>query len=235
MPLNQLIIEQSDNVNHQFTDDDFKLSRWLSDENSVALSGGRGASQKILIQGQACVLRHYLRGGLVARVLHDQYLWTGHKHSRPYLERRAVQHALLHQLPVPEVVAYRIQQTGLIYRASIISQYINNQGTLATYLYDNNMPDDNWFALGELIRRLHQAGIFHADLNANNILINAEGNFNLIDFDKAEIVISTEKKLEKNIQRLLRSVKKIQGIREQQKLPFHFTTQQWNQFLAGYR
>ncbi len=234
MSFNQNIIKQSDSIAHQFTSEDFNLSYWHSESGSIVLSGGRGASQKILIDGQFYVLRNYLRGGLIARLLHDQYFWTGLNKTRPFLEQKAIEQALLHKLPVPEVVAFNVQKQGLFYRASIISRYINNQGTLASFMYENELPEKLWFELGKLIKKLHQANIFHADLNANNILINEAGEFYIIDFDKAEIISSTATSSGKNVHRLLRSLLKIQKLREAQNRPFNFNLQQWQFLLEGY-
>ncbi len=235
MLFNQLIINQTNSVDHCFSEKDFELSFWHSQKNSVELTGGRGASLKIIIDGQFYVLRQYLRGGLIARLLKDQYFWTGLTRTRPYLELKAVQHAVEKKLPVPEVVAYQVYQQGVFYKASIISRYIDNEGTLASFLYENVLQDNQWFELGKLIRTLHQANLFHADLNANNILLDETGKFYIIDFDKAQIMRSMTTQGEKNIQRLLRSLQKIQTLRLQQNLPFHFDMMQWNHLLEGYK
>ncbi len=235
MPINQLIIKQLETIDYQFTQRDFELSYWHTKNNSEALTGGRGASQKITIQRQFYVLRHYLRGGLIARFLRDQYLWTGLKNSRPYQEQQVTQHAFQKLLPVPEVVAFCVQKNGLFYRASIISRFINNSGTLAGWLFDSTLADQQWFELGGVIKRLHQADIFHADLNANNILIDDNGQFSIIDFDKAKIVSPLGTAADNNIQRLLRSLKKIQTSRHKQGLAFNFSLTQWQQLIEGYR
>ncbi len=235
MPFKQLIIKQIDSVKHPFNETDFNLAYWQSKKDSTELSGGRGASQKITIKRQCYVLRHYLRGGLIARFLYDLYLWTGLKQSRPYVEKEVVQIALQNNLPVPEVVAYCVQKKGLFYRASIISRFIKNEGTLATFLYDSELADSQWFELGKLIKRFHRADIFHADLNANNILLDEAGKFTIIDFDKAKIISPLGSLAQQNVQRLLRSLEKIQNIRKQQNLPFHFNQKQWAQLLTGYK
>ncbi|MCK5663358.1 MAG: 3-deoxy-D-manno-octulosonic acid kinase, partial [Thiotrichaceae bacterium] len=201
MSFNQLIIKQADSISHQFTESDFDLSYWRSKKATVELAGGRGASQKIVIDGQFYVLRHYLRGGLIARLLHDQYIWSGLNRTRPFVEQQAIQHALKNNLPVAEVVAFNVIKQGLFYRASIISRFINNEGTLASFLYDNELAENKWFELGQLIKSLHRANIYHADLNANNILIDEAGKFHIIDFDKAEINIPLGDSAQKNVHR----------------------------------
>jgi len=233
MSFNQLIIKQSESISHQFRANDFDLSYWRPKKGTVELAGGRGASQKIVIDGESYVLRLYLRGGLIARFLHDQYIWTGLNRTRPFVEQQAVRHALKHNLPVPEVVAFSVQKNGLLYRASIISRYINNEGTLASFLYGHELAEKKWFELGQLIKSLHQANLYHADLNANNILIDDAGKFYIIDFDKARINIPPGDSAEKNVHRLLRSLIKIQKFRQEQKQPFHFDLKQWQYLLEG--
>lgn len=230
-----VIIQQDDKIEHQFHEQDFDLSYWQSKAESETLSGGRGASQKITINNQQFVLRRYLRGGLMARLLHDLYLWTGLSHTRPWQEREVIQHALKHQLPVPEVSAFYLQRNLIFYRAAIISRFISNQGTLACFLFDRDMTDQKWFELGRLIKKMHQAGIYHADLNANNILTGENLEFYLIDFDKAKIITVTGKTAQKNLQRLLRSLNKIQRQRREKNLSFNFSRENWQQLLSGYK
>lgn len=233
MPFHQLIIQQDESISYKFTRRDFELSWWQSQANSEALSGGRGGSQKIHIQDQFFVLRQYLRGGLMAKFLHNQYLWTGFIHCRPFCENRVVNIAIDKKLLVPQVAAFLVQRTGFFYRAAIISSYIVSQGTLASFLYERELPERQWTELGLLIKRLHQAGIYHADLNANNILIGKEMSFHLIDFDKAKIMPKEGAWRQQNINRLLRSLKKIQTRRIQQNLAFHFNDDHWMALLSG--
>ena len=230
-----VIIHQNPEIAYRFTQADFDVSRWASDAQAVPLAGGRGASYRIPIDGRHYVLRRYLRGGLMASLLQDRYLWTGLTHSRPFREQRVLERALDQHLPVPKVAAYQLQRRGLFYRAAIISTYIPNRGTLASWIAEEELPVQQWQALGALIRRLHQAGIDHADLNANNILIDDSMGFHLIDFDKARLRSSGAGWAKGNLQRLLRSLLKIQAQRLSQKLDFHFHDEHWQQLLQGYR
>jgi 3-deoxy-D-manno-octulosonic acid kinase len=234
MLFDRTIIHQNDAIDYRFSADDFELSTWKDKAGSQELTGGRGGSQKIQLQGHWYVLRQYLRGGMVARILDDRYAWSGLKHSRPYLEQLAIQHAIEHDLPVPEIAAYRLIHTGLFYRAAIISRFVPNQGTLASYLFDRQLPEHKWSELGFLIKRMHDAGINHADLNANNILINNNLGFHLIDFDKAEIMPAYGDWAHGNIHRLLRSLKKIQMQRQMARRPFRFQIENWRQLVCAY-
>ena len=46
--------------------------------------GGRGQVTFVRAPFGACALRHYHRGGMVARVLGDRYLWTGMESTRSF-------------------------------------------------------------------------------------------------------------------------------------------------------
>lgn len=234
MLFNRTIIKQDESLSYRFKPDDFDLDKWRAKTDSQALSGGRGGSQKIQLQEKWYVLRQYLRGGMIAGLMKDRYLWTGLKHCRPFLEQQAIKHAIQNELPVPEVVAYSLTRSGLYYRAAIISRYIPNQGTLASYLYDRQLPEHKWSELGKLIKRMHEVGICHADLNANNILITEDFGFYVIDFDKAEIMSCYGDWAHNNIHRLLRSLKKIQLQRQMARKPFRFQIENWRNLVRAY-
>jgi 3-deoxy-D-manno-octulosonic acid kinase len=235
MPYRRVIIEQDVHIQHQFQQQDFDIERWQSIPGSEVLAGGRGASQKIVIDQQALVLRRYLRGGFMARLLKDLYLWTGIRQTRPWREREVVQYALQQGLPLAPVSAFNVQRNLFFYRAAIISRYLPNQGTLASCLYEAEIEETQWHELGNLIKNMHRSGINHADLNANNILIGEQQDFYLIDFDKARIMQGTGAWAENNLNRLLRSLNKIKHSRSEQGLAFNFSSQHWAAFLSGYR
>ena len=69
-----------------------------------------------------------------------------------------------------------------------------------------------WEATGRLLARFHRAGLDHADLNANNILLDARQGW-LIDFDKGSIRIPATAWRERNLARLQRSLVKLRGER----------------------
>jgi 3-deoxy-D-manno-octulosonic acid kinase len=234
MRFHDSLIIQQPSVLHPLSDRDFDLDFWRAQDDACALDGGRGASQKIILRGEAFVLRHYLRGGLMARLLYDQYLWTGLTHSRPFRESKVIDFALQQQLPVAQVTAYQIQRSGMFYRASIISRYIENRGTLADCLVRSSLDQLAWKDLGLLIRRMHEAGIYHADLNANNILLDEHNHFHLIDFDKARRLPASSSKLKNNVQRLRRSLLKIARQQARVQQAFHFSEANWACFIQSY-
>jgi len=85
-----------------------------------------------------------------------------------------------------------------------------------------------WQAIGDVIARMHLAGIWHADLNAHNILVTDTGEVSLIDFDRAREVQPGSECLD-NLDRLKRSV-----IKEQAKLGDTLDSAGWEALLARY-
>ncbi len=204
-------------INNQLslTSLNFELLYWVNDSSSVKLSGGRGASQKIVVDGKELVLRRYLRGGFMAKLSYDFYFWLGVKNSRPYQECKVLEYAIQKGLPVPKCIGYSIDRHGLFYRAGIMTEYIPNVGTLASYLNDHELTQSQWLELAQTIAAMHQVNINHADLNADNILISVKDDdllFSVIDFDKARIETNANNWPQCNIKRLLRSLNKLKPI-----------------------
>jgi 3-deoxy-D-manno-octulosonic acid kinase len=72
-------------------------------------------------------------------------------------------------------------------------------------------PD--WAAIGRTIARFHRAGACHADLNVDNVLMDADGSHWLIDFDRGRLRQSARAWQLANLARLLRSLRKQLGAR----------------------
>ncbi len=171
----------------------------------------------------------------MASLLGDRYLWLGLSQSRPWKEWHVVRHVVGRGLPTPPLIGYCIERSGLFYRAALLSRFQPNLGTLAGIIGQGELDAGDWRELGALIRRYHQAGVCHADLNANNILLGVDGDFHLIDFDKAELSPMRKHWREANLNRLWRSLRKISQLRQQQGQAFYFTEADWQALLAGYR
>lgn len=146
---------------------------------------GRGGVLMLDRSSETWVLRHYHRGGLVARLIYDHYLWTGLERSRAFREWRLL--ARLHEaaLPVPRPIAARVIRQGPIYQADIVTGLIPDTHPLSSYLRDGNVGDQRWVAIGAMLRRFHRYGVDHPDLTAHNILLGADAGEFLVDFDNA--------------------------------------------------
>ena len=68
---------------------------------------------------------------------------------------------------------------------------------------------------GRLIARFHREGLDHADLNAHNLLFDGNGRGWMIDFDRGRLRIPATGWREGNLRRLLRSLHKLRGERDQ--------------------
>lgn len=171
---------------------------------------GRGAIGVVETSCGRIVIRHYRRGGLIARLSRDWFVWTGAEATRPFREFRTTQRLFVAGLPVPAVIAARFVRSGLGYRADLATREIAHARTLAECLNDASAAATiDWGALGTLISRFHAVGLWHADLNAHNILYGGEGHAFLIDFDRARFLAPLATKLQGNLDRLARSLRKL--------------------------
>lgn len=189
----------------------FDPASWGDAAKEVA-SGGRGAAWFVEGPFGQAVLRHYLRGGQVARLSRDAFLWSGEAAVRSHneLELLALMRSL--ELPVPEPVASIHWRKGLFYRAAILVGTLKHTQTFASILLQGPRVERLWHRVGILIARFHQARIDHADLNAHNILVDAEGFCYLIDFDKSERHLKGDNEWRtENMARFARSVQKVCG------------------------
>lgn len=170
--------------------------------------GGRNAAWYVRCGAHEGVLRRYRRGGLVARVSSDRYFWSGIQHVRS-LNEFDVLHSLYEAgLPVPRPYAAAYWRGGLTYRAAIIVERIPDVRPLASAL---DVAESEQVARS--IFAMHEQGIWHADLNAYNILLDKEGRAWLIDFDKARRMVLSLERRSANLLRLRRSLVKVAGPR----------------------
>ena len=195
---------------------------------SNALRGeaqGRGTTFFVTLgEDLDCVLRHYRRGGMVARFTEDKYFWAGLDQTRAWREWHLLRIMLEQQLPVPHPVAAHVKRRGVLYTADIITKRIPATHSLATILSSDDLADDQWRRLGKTIRQFHQRGIYHADLNAHNILIDEQEKFFLIDFDKGEQRTPSAAWRQANIDRLQRSLEKLKQLNPNK---FYFDLHHW--------
>ena len=70
----------------QVTHDWFAPAYWRERDALRVQAGGRGGVAVIDTPAGECVLRHYRRGGLVATLMGDRYLWRGAMRTRPFAE-----------------------------------------------------------------------------------------------------------------------------------------------------
>jgi 3-deoxy-D-manno-octulosonic acid kinase len=165
----------------------FEPEEWRRAGAVAIETSGRG-EVLIVAQGEeSWVLRHYRRGGLVARLIDDHYLWLGAERSRAFREWRLLRKLRAAGLPVPNPVAAHVYRTGVIYTADIITSYLPDTRKLSWFIAQGRAPADGWRRIGAMIRSVHDHGVDHPDLTAHNILLDDAGNTFLVDFDNAQI------------------------------------------------
>lgn len=196
---------------------------------ALATGSGRGQAMRIEQDGHGMVLRHYRRGGLMARLSDDRF-WREVPHdSRAMREYNLLRLMRSWNLPVPEPIAASHRPHGLFYEADIIVGLIPDSANMVQWLQRRPLEAAEWKAVGGAIRRLHDRQVFHADLNAHNLLLDAAGRAWVVDFDKCEVRRGDDWK-QANLDRLLRSLRKEVG----RVKPYHWNEGEWPMLMSGY-
>lgn len=208
----------------------FEPGWWGARSAVTGRAPGRGQTWFIRNGEAEYALRHYRRGGAVASLLGDRYLWTGLESTRPWREWRLLARLQELNLPAPAPVAARVRRDGPWARGDIITARIPGSRSLAAALKESVVSPGCWLEIGRTVRRFHEAGVDHADLNAHNILLNEHGVF-LIDFDRGRIRRRFDKRgAARNLARLRRSLDKLGRIHR----GFRFAGVDWERLMQGY-
>lgn len=218
----------------------FDPAHWSAVGGLRGTARGRGTTHFFAVDGHEFALRHYRRGGLIARMLGDRYADLGEARSRPLREFRVTRRLQALGLPVAPVVAARYVSTGIFSRGDLITLRLLGTRTLAEVLLaeplvdissqtSNSSSPIDWSAVGATIAAFHAVGLCHADLNAHNLLVDDIGRWHLLDFDRAEFR-SPGFWRDGNLVRLRRSLLKLHD-----ELGRSLDEDHWYALLAGYR
>lgn len=194
--------------------------------SAASAVGGRGSAWMLERGGEQWVLRHYRRGGVPGKLVRDRYFWIGLDLSRPWWEWRLLESLYKEGLPVPQPVAARVERRGLFYRGDLITRRIPGASSVAERLAAGESARVPWGQVGRCIRRFHEAGVCHADLNAHNVLLDAQDRVYLIDFDRGTRRAGGAWTA-RNLARFRRSLDKLSG-----EGGFNLTA--WSALLEGY-
>ncbi|MHC4663294.1 MAG: lipopolysaccharide kinase InaA family protein [Planctomycetota bacterium] len=169
------------------------------------------------------VIRHYSHGGALRKITGDKFIGANRFINEIDVSMKAISAGV--NAPVPLGVVYN-QKLGVAQgdhlsveipgAISIMEKALNaDQGK--TDNIESEVPDSARYIastildIAGLVRKLHDAGIYHADLHIKNILDTPFGYY-LIDFDGAIYHESLSAKLRTdNLFRMLRSVEKFLG------------------------
>ncbi len=209
----------------------FMPAFWRARQQLIPAGEGRGGTYFLRLENDPqWVLRHYRRGGLVARLDRDRYLWTGLVRTRAWREWHLLYELYRQGLPVPRPVTAHVHRQGRFYRADLITERLPGQ-SLMERLLQAPLPGAQWRAIGACLREFHAHGVYHADLNAANLMIADDGQVALIDFDRGRLRIPHIFWQRRNLARLQRSLEKL----KRQRPDVRFDIQEWQLLLGGYR
>jgi tRNA A-37 threonylcarbamoyl transferase component Bud32 len=191
---------------------------------------GRTSCKTLLMESlgnESFVVREYWHGGLLGKVLKDLF-WDV---SRPLRELSICEVARRGHINTTEIIAIiKNKIVGPLYKFQLVTREIKNSLDLIELL---SRPEDNQLdikkreiinKLAKVVKEMHDAEIYHADLHLKNILVQFnEGesiSIYIIDLDKSKQYekISFQRRM-KNIIRLDRSLEKFKrNIKENSKL-----------------
>jgi 3-deoxy-D-manno-octulosonic acid kinase len=192
-------------------------------------AAGRGNTLLVSDSKTDFVLRKYVRGGMIGRLIKDTYFWNGEDETRCFAEWRLLRKLIQKGLNVPIPAAARYRRTAMFYTADLLTVRIPGIRSLAERLLEAPGSPEFWQALGVAICRVHAADVYHADMNAYNIQLDPDDEVWLLDFDRGELARTGTWKQE-TLSRLHRSLQKIKRLSP----GLFYTDFDWEQFLDGY-
>lgn len=195
---------ESDVISSDF----FQHEHWYREDAVTGVEKGRGTTLFVRYNERELVLRHYLRGGLVSKFNKDKYWFKSWRQCRSIAEFHILNQLIELGLPVPKPVAAQVKKSGLRYQADIMIERIDGARDLLSTLKQDSQSDAFYQSLAELVARFHRKGVYHADLNIQNILYCSDGKFWLIDFDRAQMLSPQASWQRETISRLKRSFEK---------------------------
>lgn len=223
------------------------LEAWLEEYGTLSAAAaahpasetlrGRGVvrvAPSPVAPGECWVVRHYRRGGAVARLLGDRYLRLAK--PRPFAEYRMGRALEVLGVPTPRHVGAAWYAAGPFYRGDLVTVHVPDSRDLAAVLFPDRSLEPGELrphgvedrresgslsldplaameATGSLLRRLHDEGVAHPDLNVKNVLLAgseaAPPRALVLDLDRARIrrPLSTASR-RRMLQRFWRSVRK---------------------------
>ncbi len=206
----------------------FTAQYWQVQNAITGQAIGRGTTYFFQHNRNEYVLRHYRRGGLIGKILSDQYLYTGLEKSRAWQEFKLLQHMKTLNLTCPTPIAAMLKKSGLYYQADIISTRIPGAQDLHHVLLEKSLTANIWQKVGQTIAQFHNHQIYHHDLNIHNIMLDTEHEVWLIDFDKCSVKQGNNWK-QSNMARLKRSFEKEQRLRN-----IHWKQSDWLILITAY-
>ncbi|MGH7820965.1 MAG: lipopolysaccharide kinase InaA family protein, partial [Candidatus Binatia bacterium] len=151
-----------------------------------AVAGGRGGARRVATGWGAVIVRRFRRGGAMRWLGGLYFGWR----PRPFREFAVLLRARRRRLPVPEPVGAVVERRwGFGYHGTLVMNEIAGAVPLLEFLRARPGVDvAEPLATG--LRRLHDAGLSHPDLNLGNVLmLDGEGGPTVafVDLDRARL------------------------------------------------
>ena len=174
--------------------------------------GGRGGIETLQLAGIPVVAKRPVHGGLFGRMMGGLYVGAG----RLLVQARCAQRLRRGDVPTPEVLAIGWRRVfGPLQAHGIVTRAIPRGVTLYEAIRTSR-PGMRRRAIlrrcAELVRRMHDVGFLHADLNVTNLMLEekeGEPRMQIIDLDRGRF----ENRVgpigrTRNLARLMRSYEK---------------------------
>jgi 3-deoxy-D-manno-octulosonic acid kinase len=212
-------------------DELFRVGSWASavPVRGVLRASGRGNTLIVSDGDREFVWRKYIRGGLLGRIIKNTYVWRGEDETRSFREWRLLHKLVAKGINVPPPAAARYRRTAMFYTADLLTVRVPGICSLAQRLVERGVSADFWPSLGRAICGIHDAGIYHADMNAYNVQLDPKDELWLLDFDRGSLSPSGRWKQE-TLRRQHRSLQKIRQLSDR----VRYSDADWELFLQGY-
>jgi tRNA A-37 threonylcarbamoyl transferase component Bud32 len=180
-----------------------------------AVEGRRSHTVLNLPGGGRAVVRHYIHGGVLRGITGDRFAGS----ERFFEEIRASEHLRAQGVNTPEVLGLLVQAGRLGFRrGALVTRMLEGGIDLLGYLKsetgrkqiaDPSVKRAIIGAAARQVRRMHDAGVFHADLHIKNLLVSPDGGVWILDLDRARLMkrLGSSRRLS-NLIRLGRSLEK---------------------------
>jgi 3-deoxy-D-manno-octulosonic acid kinase len=195
----------------------------------IARRAGRAALRRVDASAGLLLAREYRKGGLLRALRGRRFRGRW----RPLDELGLCRRLLALGVPVVEVVGAVLRLSAGGWRGFLLSREVEGGEDLAEWLHAGAPEPERRTVLlvaGRAVRRLHDAGVAHADLHPKNLLLAPGGAILVLDLDRARAHDGSLPDGERlgNLVRLARAVEKhrLKGLR--------FSSRDGLRFLEGY-
>ena len=166
------------------------VSQYESNGKVVQVFIGRGRTYLVNDQeGRRVIIRHYYRGGMMAKLLKDKFLCFSATADRSVQEYDLLLRMRAMGLHVPTPVLARVTRNGLFVKNDIITKEITGARNIGKILSERRLADEEILKIGDL-------------------LLDGADNPWICDFDKCEMTSITPRRYNEMVARLKRSFDK---------------------------